>query len=182
MITLEVKGGEGLGGVYSYLEFFSELKEIDLSETEQDIFESVAQNRRLMAINGIGSDGKKMEPIMLETQERRARARKGSGPPLAPNESLSRIANPQITIAAGNGGVMIEELWADAGFLALHAAGIHFKSGFKQRNAITLDESSIEEIREIIMNFIDAKRVERREKITAPNPARDASNNKMLTG
>jgi hypothetical protein len=80
-----------LPGVEDLLAFFEGLKNLDLLPIANELAEQMYAENVQARVEGVSGSGLDLTEIKESTIERRRRAGKGSGPPLAPDDTASQI-------------------------------------------------------------------------------------------
>jgi hypothetical protein len=152
MFTVDVYSD--LGVVREYIaDVIKTAGEVDWEWLKPRLEEKIRSEHMRMAQAGTGVDGRPLEPITPETRDIwRPKEGKGTGPPLSPDDFLSRRSYGLEVDAKSQGKGQIEIVleWPNAPFLTHHAKGIQYPSGFKKRDVLGLDERALMAVAELI--------------------------------
>jgi hypothetical protein len=153
-------GAEVFEEIETLLSGYDSLKDADLSPLVKPGEEVIRNGRARMTKNGTDKDGKPLHPIKdPETVKRRAKAKKGDGPPMAPDLlSSSPYKDFEVKGVPEPGRIIFNLEWPTSPWLAKHAEGIKTRKPQPvKRDVLGVDIQTLDELNQILLVYVSAQ-------------------------
>lgn len=151
-----------IGGLDAFEDIDVFLRQFDVRDGDLDLSGFVPTAKRILrvgrmraALRGTDKDGRPLTPVSRETEKRRARARKGSGPPLAPDgPDSSTVQDFEVAGRASGNKVHLAVDWPNSPWVGHHARGIPTKNGVVVRNIAGVDTQTLQELTDAFADYV----------------------------
>ena len=120
----------------------------DLSPLREPVRKILVEGNKARALAGVDAQGRPFAPLAASTLARR----RGSGPPLAPRGTQSRVVTQYVVnVQAGVGRLSFTGAWPSVHFMEFHATGTRY---MPKRDPYGFRQVDLDRIRPMLADYV----------------------------
>jgi hypothetical protein len=124
----------------------------DLSPIKEPVRKILVEGNKARALAGVNAQGQAFAPLAAST----LRYRRGTGPPLAPRGTQSRVVTQYVVnVTAGVGRLSFTGAWPSVHFMEFHATGTRY---MPRRDPYGFRQVDLDKIRPMLSDYVLQRR------------------------